>query len=183
MQPSTHVTHMPEAGTTEPSVRFLVRVAAEEFTFESDIWISPLRCLLLANFTGDTRRHVTHQIVELRLFQTRRPQVGAGAADRLFRLVVSAAKLAGGTDIHAAAAQAADLGRNVEGRADAAVFAAPAEADRLGHHLFRAHAHAQAAQNAIFVLLAEALPADIVGRRQVLNDLCLLYTSDAADDL
>jgi hypothetical protein len=41
MQPSTHVTHMPEAGTTEPSVRFLVRVAAEAFTFESDIWISP----------------------------------------------------------------------------------------------------------------------------------------------
>jgi hypothetical protein len=34
MQPSTQVTHMPEAGTTESSVRFLVRVAAEAFTFE-----------------------------------------------------------------------------------------------------------------------------------------------------
>src|ERR1017187_6928229 len=104
MQPSTQVTHMPDAGTTDPSVRFLVRVAAEEFTFESDIWISPLRCSIFADFTGDTRRHVTHQIVELRFLQTRRAQVGTSAADRLFRLIVGAAELAGWTDVHAAAA-------------------------------------------------------------------------------
>jgi hypothetical protein len=35
MQPSTQVTHMPEAGTMEPSVRFLVRVAAEAFVLEN----------------------------------------------------------------------------------------------------------------------------------------------------
>jgi hypothetical protein len=37
MQPSTHVTHMPEAGTIEPSVRFFVSVAAEALILESDI--------------------------------------------------------------------------------------------------------------------------------------------------
>jgi len=35
MQPSTQVTHMPEAGTIEPSVRFLVSVAAEVLTREN----------------------------------------------------------------------------------------------------------------------------------------------------
>jgi len=35
MQPSTQVAHIPDAGTTEPSVRFFVRVAAEEFILES----------------------------------------------------------------------------------------------------------------------------------------------------
>jgi hypothetical protein len=36
MHPSTQVTHIPEAGTTDPSVRFLVSVAADELTFESE---------------------------------------------------------------------------------------------------------------------------------------------------
>jgi hypothetical protein len=35
MQPSTQVTHMPELGVTDPSVLFLVSVAAEVFTLES----------------------------------------------------------------------------------------------------------------------------------------------------
>jgi len=34
MQPSTQVTHMPEAGTTESSVRFFVNVAADELILE-----------------------------------------------------------------------------------------------------------------------------------------------------
>jgi hypothetical protein len=34
MQPSTQVTHIPEAGTTDSSVRFLVSVAAEALTLE-----------------------------------------------------------------------------------------------------------------------------------------------------
>jgi hypothetical protein len=37
MQPSTQVTHMPEMGTTEPSVLFLVRVAAEALILENGI--------------------------------------------------------------------------------------------------------------------------------------------------
>jgi len=44
MQPSTQVTHIPEAGTTECSVLFLVRVAAEALIFEkvSGIVFAPL---------------------------------------------------------------------------------------------------------------------------------------------
>src|SRR5512146_2550304 len=91
MQPSTHVTHMPDAGTTEPSVRFLVRVAADVFTLESDIWISPL--LILPNLAGGAGRHVAHQIVELGFLEARRPQVRARAADGFVRLVVGAAQL------------------------------------------------------------------------------------------
>jgi len=37
MQPSTHVTHIPEIGVTDPSVRFFVSVAADEFNLDSDI--------------------------------------------------------------------------------------------------------------------------------------------------
>jgi hypothetical protein len=40
------VTHIPEAGTTEPSVRFFVRVAAEALILDKDICHSPfLRAL------------------------------------------------------------------------------------------------------------------------------------------
>jgi hypothetical protein len=41
MQPSTHVTHIPEMGVTESSVRFFVRVAADEFTRENVVDIEP----------------------------------------------------------------------------------------------------------------------------------------------
>jgi hypothetical protein len=37
MQPSTQVTHMPEVETTELSVLFFVRVAAEALIRESDM--------------------------------------------------------------------------------------------------------------------------------------------------
>jgi hypothetical protein len=40
IQPSTQVTHIPDAATTDPSVLFLVKVAAEVFTLESDIFTS-----------------------------------------------------------------------------------------------------------------------------------------------
>jgi hypothetical protein len=39
IQPSTHVTHIPDIGVTESSVRFFVSVAADEFTLDSDISI------------------------------------------------------------------------------------------------------------------------------------------------
>jgi hypothetical protein len=35
MQPSTQVTHMPEEGVTDPSVLFLVKVAADELTLDN----------------------------------------------------------------------------------------------------------------------------------------------------
>jgi len=37
MHPSTQVTHIPEAGTIDPSVLFFVRVAADEFILDSDM--------------------------------------------------------------------------------------------------------------------------------------------------
>jgi hypothetical protein len=47
MQPSTQVTHMPEMGTTEPSVLFLVSVAAEALTLDNVIVGSLLSLLNL----------------------------------------------------------------------------------------------------------------------------------------
>jgi hypothetical protein len=47
MQPSTHVTHMPEMGTTEPSVLFLVSVAAEALILDNGIVGSLLSLLNL----------------------------------------------------------------------------------------------------------------------------------------
>jgi hypothetical protein len=42
MQPSTQVTHIPDTGTTEPSVLFFVSVAAEVLILESGIFESLL---------------------------------------------------------------------------------------------------------------------------------------------
>jgi hypothetical protein len=36
IQPSTQVTHIPDEGVIEPSVRFFVSVAAEEFIRDSE---------------------------------------------------------------------------------------------------------------------------------------------------
>ena len=53
----------------DPSVLFFVRVAAEEFILESDVDIesAPLIsvCQTYLDFTGNTRVHVTHHVVEL----------------------------------------------------------------------------------------------------------------------
>ena len=84
-------------------------------------------------------------------------EVGAAAANGLLGLGVGAAELAGRADVDAAAAQPADLRLGVERRADAPLLAPAAEADGLGHHLFLAHPHAPAAQDAVLVLLPEPL--------------------------
>jgi hypothetical protein len=42
MQPSTQVTHMPEEGVTEPSVRFFVSVAAEALIRERVMFVAPV---------------------------------------------------------------------------------------------------------------------------------------------
>jgi hypothetical protein len=39
MQPSTQVTHIPDAGVIDSSVLFLVSVAADEFTLDNDVGI------------------------------------------------------------------------------------------------------------------------------------------------
>jgi hypothetical protein len=54
MHPSTQVTHIPEDGTTEPSVLFFVNVAAEEFIRDSDIGFS-FHFFLIFNGRHNTR--------------------------------------------------------------------------------------------------------------------------------
>jgi hypothetical protein len=116
MQPSTHVTHIPEVGTTEPSVRFFVRVAAVALIFVNDICV--LLSSILFDLTGYTRAHIAHHIIERFLFDTGRTQVGAPSADGHLRLSVGTPELAGGTDIDAASAETALLGFDVERRAE-----------------------------------------------------------------
>jgi hypothetical protein len=74
---------MPEAGTTDPSVRFLVRVAAVALILDRDMVSSPPATQLLIKFdlTGDARVEEAHLVVEPRLVDARRGQVGAAAAD------------------------------------------------------------------------------------------------------
>src|SRR3972149_4534940 len=62
MQPSTHVTHMPEAGTIDPSVRFFVSVAADVLVLESDIGLvslfSPDQLFRISQATHGDMKHI-----------------------------------------------------------------------------------------------------------------------------
>jgi hypothetical protein len=60
---------MPDVGTIEPSVLFFVSVAAEVFTFESDMVFS-FPVSTLSDFTGNTGIHVTHHVVEAFFLET-----------------------------------------------------------------------------------------------------------------
>jgi hypothetical protein len=99
---------MPEVGTTEPSVRFFVRVAAVALILESDIVVVLLSSILF-NLTGYARTHIAHHIVELHFLKAGRTEIRAAAANRFLGLRIGASQLAGGTDVDAPAAQAAFL--------------------------------------------------------------------------
>jgi hypothetical protein len=88
MQPSTQVTHIPEFGVTEPSVRFLVKVAADELILESvmDIVFPPLPLSTFLDFTRNAWLHITHHIIKYFFFNTGWAYVGATATDRLLRI-------------------------------------------------------------------------------------------------
>jgi hypothetical protein len=164
---------MPEIGEIDPSVRFLVRVAADVFTLDSDIAFSPSQPLAPPDFTGDAGVHVTHHVVELIHIDARGTEIGAAATDRILRIRVGTPEFAGWTYLHTGAAQPTNVRFDVEGSADTAVFASPAESDGLGHHLFLAHAHAPTAEDAVLVLLTKPLLPHVVRRREVLNRLRL----------
>src|SRR5512139_1680598 len=100
MQPSTHVTHMPEVGTIEPGVRFLVSVAAVALILDNVI-AGPLLCGS-PDLAGDARLHEAHHVVETGLAQAGWRQVGAAAADRALGIRIGAAQAAGGADVAAA---------------------------------------------------------------------------------
>jgi hypothetical protein len=173
MHPSTQVTHMPEAGTTESTVRFFVRVAAEAFILEkvSDTAFAPLVLSIFLYFTGYARIHIAHHIIELFFLDAGRRQICAGPADSLLRLIVCASKLTGRTDVHTTATQSANIRFSVKRRPNAPLLASVAKAYGLGHHLFLAHPHAQSAKNAVLMLLPEALLANTMGGSEVLNRL------------
>src|SRR5512137_2929324 len=119
MQPSTQVTHMPEAGTIDPSVRFLVRVAAEEFTRDRDMTSSFAgRAPSFRDLAGHAGFHVAEHVVEAVLREAGRREVGARATDGLVGLRVRAPQLAGRADVDAAAAETAHLRPLVERRFD-----------------------------------------------------------------
>jgi len=103
---------MPEAGTTDPSVRFFVRVAAEALVLENVAIIEAGSFTGLPVFgylAGHTGVHVAHHVIEGVLFDAGRGQVRAAAADGLVWLRVRATQLARRADIDAAAALPADL--------------------------------------------------------------------------
>src|SRR5512137_620988 len=111
MQPSTQVTHMPLKGLTDPSVLFLVRVAALLLSFVRLGMMlpphMPLRFLFLN--AGATAPRVVHPTLEIVvLVQAARRHGQAAVAKGRFRARALAAQLAGGADIHAGAAQPAD---------------------------------------------------------------------------
>jgi hypothetical protein len=125
------------------------------------------------NLTCHTGVHVAHHVIKLVFSQTRRRDVGATPADRFFRLRVCATESARGANVDAAAALAALFRFNVEGRPNTAILSASAEADGFGDHLLFTHANAQAAENAVFVLLLEPLHPYVVSGRDILDHLGL----------
>jgi len=173
MQPSMQVTHMPDAGVIDPSVRFFVRVALDVLTLEKDIYHAPFWIWSFFGFACHAGRHVTHHIVKLFLLDAGWTEVRTASADCSFRLRKGTAGLTGGADLHAASAEPADVGADIKGCSDASVLTTAAKTDGSGHHLFFAHAHAQPAKNTVLMLLPEALPPHIKAGRYVLNLLGL----------
>src|SRR5512136_1392326 len=129
MQPSTQVTHMPEAGTMEPSVLFFVRVAAEALILESDMSFFSFLFSIFFDFTSHAGLHEAHHIFKAPLLETGRAQVGTPPADGLFRFRKGASQLAGRTDIHTGPAKSADLGAEIEGSAEVPFLSPAAKAD------------------------------------------------------
>jgi len=164
---------MPEFGETEPSVRFFVKVAADEFILDRvmDIKLPPLPTSIILDFTRYTGFHVTHHIIKLFFINTGRGQVCAAPAYGFIRLVVGASESTGRADIDAPAAQTADLRFGIKGCVNAPFFASSVETDGLGHHLFLAHADAQSAEDTILMFLAEPHLPYLVCRGQVLDNL------------
>lgn len=125
----------------------------------------------MIDFTGDTWGHIAHQVVKPFFLNAWWVQVGAGIADCLVRLVIRAPKRTGRADIHTTAAKPAHIGLHIKRSADTAFFAPTAKSDGLRHHLLGTHSHAQSAEYAVLMLLSETLPADAIGRCQILNGL------------
>ncbi len=103
------VTHIPDPGVIESSVRFFVKVAAEAFILENVFVIGLSSIIGPRNFTCNTGLHVTHHIIKLFFFNTGRTKIATTATNRLFGFSVSAPQLAHRTYKHATAAQTTNI--------------------------------------------------------------------------
>jgi len=160
---------MPEAETTELSVRFFVSVAAEALIRDNDICYSPFVISILFYFTCHAGVHVTHRVVKHLFLDAGWTDILATAADGLFWGDVSASKLTGGTDIDASPALTADFRVLVKGRSKASLFPPASKTDGLRRHLLLAHPHTTSAEDTIFMFLSEALLVDGMGGGQILD--------------
>src|SRR5947209_7017431 len=164
MQPSTQVVHMPLNGLTESSVRFLVNVAAEALRCVKVMAVSPLSLQLSkirwfnwhisakwsGNFAGVAWIEETHRVVVT--LETLRRQVGAAVAQRRLGGRSLAAQFADRADVQARATLAACFAGHVERTRNLSIEPPARETDCAGHHLLFAHADAQPALDAGFVL-------------------------------
>src|SRR5581483_12084741 len=163
MQPSTQVVHIPLNGLIESSVRFLVSVAAEALRCVKVMAVSPLflqlskirfhpdvRAKWAGNFAGVTGIEETHRLVVT--LEALRGQVGAAVAKRRLGIRALAPQFTNWTDVQACATLAASFAGHVKRTGDLAIQPSPGEANRSGHHLVLAHAHAKAALNTRFAL-------------------------------
>jgi hypothetical protein len=166
---------MPELGQIDPSVRFLVRVAAVAFILESVTAISlpPYSNSVLLYLTRNTWFHVTHHVIEFFLLNARGAKVRTSSADGLLRLGIGASESARRTNIDATSTQPAGIRFDVKGSANGAILTSAPEPNRLGNHLLLAHPHAQSAKDAVLVLLMESLLVNTVFRSEILQHLRL----------
>jgi hypothetical protein len=160
---------MPEADTTELSVRFFVSVAAEALIRDNDMGYSPFLFSILSYFTRHAGVHVTHRIVKHLLLDAGRTDILATATNRLFWSGVGTSKLTGGTDIETPPTLTANFRVLVKGRSQTSLFPAASKTDGVGCHLFLAHPHAASAEDTVFMLLPEALLVDRMGGSQILD--------------
>ena len=121
------------------------------------------------NFAGYAGRHVTHHVLKCFLLETGGTQIGASSADCLIRLCIGAPELAGRTDVHAGPAQTANFRTGIERGSNTPLLTAAAKSDGLSHHLFFAYTNAPATENAVLLLLSEALLANFMRRGEILN--------------
>ncbi|KPJ95534.1 MAG: hypothetical protein AMS18_02660 [Gemmatimonas sp. SG8_17] len=160
---------------TDPSVRFFVRVAADEFNLDNDIafisWAELDTTSAPHDLTGRARIQIAHHVIEPGPIEARRADVGTTTADRFLGFRVGTPQLTRRTHVDAGTAKSAIIRLHIEWAAQTAILTAPAETYGLGHHLLFTHTDTQAALNTILVLLTKTLLPHVVCSGEILNCL------------
>ncbi len=127
-----------------------------------------MRPLQLASYAGI---HVTHHIAEF--LDAWKAEIHATVADSLLLIGICTPELACRANVYTSAAEPALLRFHVERSSQAAMFAAPTEADSPASHLFSTHSCAASAEYTVFPFLSEALLMYVELGSKVLNDFRL----------